>query len=766
FEFIEGQNLRELILEQGPLPVEQALQVTLQVAEALQHAARRDVVHRDIKPSNVLLTPGGKAKLVDMGLARLRPMNTRDGDLTASGVTLGTFDYISPEQARDPRQADVRSDLYSLGCTLYFMLTGQPPFPEGTVLQKLLSHNSEAPPDPRQVRDDLPPELMPIMHRMLAKKPADRYQRPLDLVADLLILAERLGMSTPNRAEAIWVAPLPSRWQRFQLHLPWMVPSVTLLLLAMFWDPAWLDGGLRAEPQPEFQVPQRVNSSSVTGAEVASDDSLGATPPKTTGPATGAVAARSPTGNTIASASAINSTAGGGSALETNDTAATEGGMPVGSESTTSTSAGVDTVAARAARGSDSSGQTGVMTLIVDDSPSLLPGNGELVVSNLEDACRLAMQNTSIDTIEIRKSGRIRLPGLSLKLADRELTLEAGTGYTPILVFQAGGLGDTTSSSHGMLRITGGTLALRGVHVEFNLAREAFEGEWSLFELKDVRKFALYQSTVTVQNSSGERFSNLANVSVFNCLPPTRGDMLDPDVVPRANTTLELNNCIVRCEATMVVAPEAIPLTLSWHNGLLVSSERLLRMGGTGKPLTENEEARIDLQHVTAVVDQGLIEISTSTMRPNLIPLGISSDSSIFVTQRWSSLILQSGARRLAEFMAQVDYRAANTAYEGMETLWKIVPQDGAPTETFDFEVWQSHWGETDPQWKQIRWRDALEKTRPVHEARVADFVLARPEGVGGNDSKSTRGFQQTSLPRLPEPEVTVPKKTRPFYQS
>ena len=148
FEFIEGVNIRDLVEKNGPLPLSDAISYVLQVAEALEHASQRQVVHRDIKPSNVLVTAEGRAKLVDMGLARLRMESDRE-DLTASGVTLGTFDYISPEQARDPRIADVRSDLYSLGCTFYFMLTGQPPFPDGTLLQKLLSHSSEHPADPR-----------------------------------------------------------------------------------------------------------------------------------------------------------------------------------------------------------------------------------------------------------------------------------------------------------------------------------------------------------------------------------------------------------------------------------------------------------------------------------------------------------------------------------------------------------------------------------------------------------------------------------------
>src|SRR5258708_38864924 len=127
-----------------------------------------------------------------MGLARnLDRRNERD--LTQSGVTLGTFDYISPEQALEPREADVRSDIYSLGCTFYHMVTGQPPVPEGTAARKLQHHQQVKPADPRELAPNIPDEVAMIMARMMAKNPRDRYQTPEHLVHDLLQAARKLG---------------------------------------------------------------------------------------------------------------------------------------------------------------------------------------------------------------------------------------------------------------------------------------------------------------------------------------------------------------------------------------------------------------------------------------------------------------------------------------------------------------------------------------------------------------------------------------------
>jgi len=231
FEYIDGTNLRDIVRYEGPLSVARAVDIAIQISDALEHAAEREVVHRDIKPSNIVITPAGRARIVDMGLARLHQV-VDSHELTVSGMTLGTFDYISPEQARDPRAADIRSDLYSLGCTIFFMLAGRPPFADGTMVQKLLQHQQASPPPLDEVRPDVPRRVAAIVERLMAKAPEDRYQRPALLAADLAAAADEEGLVL-----AIDRPPFPSASVSRGTRLPWLV---ALLGLAILVGAAWL----------------------------------------------------------------------------------------------------------------------------------------------------------------------------------------------------------------------------------------------------------------------------------------------------------------------------------------------------------------------------------------------------------------------------------------------------------------------------------------------------------------------------------------------
>lgn len=244
FEFIDGANLRDLVSQRGILSVSDALHYTYQIAHALAHATERDVVHRDIKPSNILITPEGQTKLVDMGLARLKQIGTEENDLTATGMTLGTFDYISPEQARDPRTADARSDIYSLGCTLFYMLAGRAPFADGTMVEKLMLHQSETPPDLRQFRHDIPDAVSVLVRTMLAKSPAQRQQHPAQLAQQIRVILQGLGSTvTHPLGPVVWNST--PQVSPFRYHLPWLIPLGVLLLAIP------LLGGPANSPPPE-----------------------------------------------------------------------------------------------------------------------------------------------------------------------------------------------------------------------------------------------------------------------------------------------------------------------------------------------------------------------------------------------------------------------------------------------------------------------------------------------------------------------------------
>jgi tRNA A-37 threonylcarbamoyl transferase component Bud32 len=180
-EYVDGKSLRELLAEWGSFPEEQVLDVAIQVASALDHAFQKGVIHRDIKPGNILIDAGNRVKLTDMGLAK----GPQDLTLTRQGATVGTPQYISPEQARDPQSADVRSDLYSLGATLFHMATGSLPFPGQTLAEVLTKVLGERAPSAHGVNPSLSEGLSLVLRKLLSKDRDLRYQTPAELLADL-----------------------------------------------------------------------------------------------------------------------------------------------------------------------------------------------------------------------------------------------------------------------------------------------------------------------------------------------------------------------------------------------------------------------------------------------------------------------------------------------------------------------------------------------------------------------------------------------------
>lgn len=232
-EYVDGIDLGRLAKEQAPLPVPKVVDYILQAAHGLEYSHKVGVVHRDIKPSNLLLDTEGRLRILDMGLVRFTdaPQSgsaTGPDGLTQTGDIMGSFDYIAPEQAIDTKRADARADIYSLGCTLYFLLTGKPPYSGDTSMQKLLAHRENAIPSLRKARPEAPLALDAVFHRMVAKKAEDRYHSMTEAIVDLEACMQRPDTRTYSAPSGL--APLAvgrPGWSGF-----WMLVCGTATILA------------------------------------------------------------------------------------------------------------------------------------------------------------------------------------------------------------------------------------------------------------------------------------------------------------------------------------------------------------------------------------------------------------------------------------------------------------------------------------------------------------------------------------------------------
>lgn len=188
-EYVDGQNLSELVRQYGPLSLTVAFDVIHQAARALAYAHREGIIHRDIKPSNLLIDDAGTVKLLDVGLARINQPDdqpeTNDSDLTTTGMVMGTPDYMSPEQALNTRLAAEPSDIYSLGCTLFFLITGRPPYARGSTMERLLAHREQPIPRLQSFSDQIPAAVDRLLHQMLAKSVKDRLSTMQRLVEQI-----------------------------------------------------------------------------------------------------------------------------------------------------------------------------------------------------------------------------------------------------------------------------------------------------------------------------------------------------------------------------------------------------------------------------------------------------------------------------------------------------------------------------------------------------------------------------------------------------
>ena len=187
-ELVDGCDLSSYLEQNGPLPIAKAIDVLLQTARGLQYAHELGIVHRDVKPANILIDGEGRVKILDLGLARVFRASeeaAESGILTVEGEVMGTVDYMAPEQSQDTHSADDRADIYSLGCTLYRLLTGNPPYPGETSVMKIMAHHDRPIPSLVEALPEVPPQLDTLYRRMMAKRPEDRPQTMAEVVTAL-----------------------------------------------------------------------------------------------------------------------------------------------------------------------------------------------------------------------------------------------------------------------------------------------------------------------------------------------------------------------------------------------------------------------------------------------------------------------------------------------------------------------------------------------------------------------------------------------------
>ena len=806
FEYVQGINLREMVEEKGPLPLAEAISYTVQVAEALRHAHQRDVVHRDIKPSNVLVAAQGKVKVVDMGLARLHQVESPENDLTASGVTLGTFDYISPEQARDPRSADVRSDMYSLGCTLYFMLSGRPPFPGGTVLQKLLSHTSDPPPDLRQFRPDLPDELAVVVERLLAKSPERRYALPGDLVDDLSEVCEQIGIdlptvTTPQRATP---AAEPPAWER---HLPWIVPCGVLILAVVGLDglfpssappttriPRFAVAPARAGENPPVPVapgpapvapvaerpmpptpPSEAENGGAKGAETKGSEAprpspmrtspMRTTPMRTTESPVVENLGENPAGPMVVAPVSP----GSPSEVPPRDPSMAIAGMndpvtPMPGEGTEEKPP-VPPIMPMMSRVAEGVRPAPVKrTLIVGDPGQadgfLRFGDLSSAISAIERGPRGAAAGET--TIELQYNGpRVSGP---MVLQDLNITLRKGAEFHPIVVFRPTA---AEVRSQAMISISGGRLEAQDLPFELQLPRGPIEGG-SLFAIQKAEQVKFFNCTLTIDGSQGIRsvggtepafFELLATPRLEGNQPPDMVAMMEESSVP-----LDLYHTVVRGPATFIRAAEAVPLTLYWMNGLLATSERFLVMGGSKHGNRLGGHLNIELRHVTAAAGKGLFLISPTSAAKKPFSIDAKLNDNIFLIGPDSPLIEQRGFEPIEAIRERLVISGKGNFYQAgfsqpMEVFWRLVSlEPKEQTVDMDFEQWDKHWpGEMLPQRRLVLWLQPPTVSVPWHRQSKSDYLLsperknpARAPGDGDSDA----GFDAKLLPESPSIDV------------
>ncbi|MHC4874954.1 MAG: serine/threonine-protein kinase [Planctomycetota bacterium] len=691
FEYVTGSNIRDMIRAEGRLAPVDAVNYALQIAYALKHTSAMGVVHRDIKPSNVIITPTGRAKLVDLGLARKDNAESQ-GDLTLPGTTLGTFDYISPEQAKDPRSVDVRSDIYSLGCTMYHMLTGQPPYPEGTVLQKLLDHQGKEAPDPAAINPRVPEPLSNLVRKMMNSDRNQRYQTPELLIRDLSYVAATLGLRGVNPEGLVWVASKAVQPSGLSSHTGWIATVAILFgvvgLLSAFpqlgsESVSFVEHeGTSALAEPDRDSEPMQPGPAVAAAdggagplEAASDSSAAGTPgdavpikPQQEPAGRGEEAEnRSPTETAVASA--------------TND-AKPVVSSPGDAPANGSTEPAESTNVASPPAPTDDATTPGTASVAVDEYPVTLFSSDSQVEESyrtLESACAAAADGS---TIELRYSGPIA--ERSFRIARKNITIRAARGFRPVVVFEPTDL-DSTDAAVRMISVAGSPLHIINVDFQLLIPEDAAADRYALFGMTRQDALQLDQVTVTVVNPQ-QRPTALIDVAPDpSQMPPDPSAM--PVTATRSPSAIDLRNCFVRGELSLARLAVTGQLELSIENSAIAVDD-LLYILPIGSSMSDRPSISVSLDHVSALLHGSLVRFF-GPVSVNGPTIELQPRNCVVTAAPETPLVTAEADVPADELRRMFVWRGQRNFYDRLETYMAIQSAD----EVYGFEEWRQYWG-------------------------------------------------------------------------
>jgi eukaryotic-like serine/threonine-protein kinase len=712
FEYIEGTNIRDQVNAHGVMSIDEAVFYTSHLADALQHAADRGIVHRDIKPSNVLIGTGGKVKLVDMGLARSDSIDLSD-DMTASGVTLGTFDYISPEQAHDPRVADLRSDIYSLGCTLYFMLTGNPPYPGGTMLQKLLSHGNAPPPDPRELRPDVSDNLVAVIQKMLAKKPIDRYQTATDLIADLREVAFRDGLNRSQSLSPVRITPPNPTLLWLEKHLPWIV-AVGLMLASAGW--------LHLESvatRKDVTIPNSAQRPLLGPAisPISPLPIIEADPPVPVDQAEAVDVAPETSANDSAAITSV-----------------------VSETERVSTAAPVITSMPFPLPGEDVSieplaGETPEVIRVVGDEWRLNGDRdeaGRALAPSLARALEMAAE-FGVSNIELAVPMLVSEP---VQVEVDDLKISSVVGGT-VVVFEASE--SVTTQRSRMFSIGSHPIEFDGLHFVWKVPIGSIEGG-TLFEISD-GWVDLLNCSITIDNATLREQIYAFDVPVLDVNPAG----VEAKAFPRISVSLK--NVIVRGEMTMLHMNQAVELLLSWSNGLLAITDRMIdTAGAVSPPPVSAGPMQISLTRLVAHMPKGLVRMSMDATGPYPVAIDRFARNSVFFIDP-DQPHFQFHDKSWAGQLAPLEFRGVSNAYavdaDLADPMLMLVGSDGETqvTRVKDLLTSTPAWAnDNSPVWS-VTWAAPQLTTASASQRSAADY--RQQEGA-------VAGFDERLLPVIP----------------